>query len=180
MNTNEEDKMLSMLPTNAKENPFAVPGDYFDSLQETINAGVFIQNLKERVSTGGFTVPENYFDSLTETLNHRISGTISGAEVSEKSDNIRQFQPSFVKYAAAACFALGASAVIFFYTSTGTSTVKFDGVSEEEIANYLKVDAEADDADLLIENINMDKSFTSFHEEISDRELEQYINSTSL
>ncbi len=174
INTYEDDDSLSFLPKNGKENPFTIPDDYFNSLTASIEAGVFADGLREKISADGFGVPLNYFDSLSERINYRLPGRTSG-----KTVNIRWITTRWPRYAAAACFAVVASTIIFL-NQKPLETVNLNSIPDEEIVNYLKVNTEADDSEMLIDNINMDKSFTNFDKGFSDQELEQYINSTTL
>lgn len=55
-----------------KSNPFTVPSDYFEGLEERINQSVFMSSLQKSEQTG-FTVPANYFDELESQINSRIT-----------------------------------------------------------------------------------------------------------
>lgn len=52
-------------------NPFTVPNQYFDELEERINQSVFISKL-EKTENAGFNVPSNYFETLENQINSRI------------------------------------------------------------------------------------------------------------
>jgi hypothetical protein len=70
---NELRKMAPRLSELKRENPFAVPDDYFDSLSRSIQQQ--IQSLPDFEKTAAkehFKVPEGYFDSLPTTIQQRI------------------------------------------------------------------------------------------------------------
>lgn len=55
-----------------KSNPFTVPNQYFEELEERINQSVFINTL-EKTESAGFSVPSNYFETLESQINSRIT-----------------------------------------------------------------------------------------------------------
>ena len=54
-------------------NPFTVPEDYFDKLDQQIMSFIKLDELKTGSPSQGFTVPENYFDELSGNINSRIA-----------------------------------------------------------------------------------------------------------
>ena len=65
---NEAPKLAKLDRTN----PFTVPSDYFEELQERINQSVFISSLQKSEGSG-FTVPTNYFDELQSQITSKIT-----------------------------------------------------------------------------------------------------------
>lgn len=55
-----------------KSNPFTVPSNYFEGLEERINQSVFMSSL-QKSEHSGFNVPENYFDGLGGQINAKIT-----------------------------------------------------------------------------------------------------------
>jgi len=55
-----------------KANPFTVPSNYFEELNERIHQSLFIDALKKSKQTG-FSAPENYFENLESQITTRIS-----------------------------------------------------------------------------------------------------------
>ncbi|WAC40777.1 hypothetical protein [Pedobacter sp. SL55] len=55
-----------------KSNPFTVPSNYFEGLEERINQSVFISALQKN-EDAGFVVPANYFETLENQITSRIS-----------------------------------------------------------------------------------------------------------
>lgn len=51
-------------------NPFAVPENYFDDLQQRTMSAIFLEGLNKEA---GFTVPENYFEEQQSNLQSRIN-----------------------------------------------------------------------------------------------------------
>jgi hypothetical protein len=55
-----------------KSNPFKVPSNYFDELEERVHAAIFIEELAKQKSSG-FKVPASYFDNLTFDINRQVN-----------------------------------------------------------------------------------------------------------
>jgi len=113
-----------------KSNPFTVPSNYFEELNERINQSVFISSL-ERNEQGGFHIPENYFESLENQITSRIAleqfkdGNQEGfavpngyfeklqqniaAQTTEKKKTVRLWNQPLFKYAVAACLVIAST-----------------------------------------------------------------------
>lgn len=55
-----------------RTNPFTVPSNYFEGLEERINQSVFMSSL-QKSEHSGFNVPENYFYELEGPINSKIT-----------------------------------------------------------------------------------------------------------
>jgi len=53
---------------HSKQQPFGVPSDYFESFQDTLDARLAEQRLREHVKGHGFKMPEGYLDTLEVTI----------------------------------------------------------------------------------------------------------------
>ncbi|WP_423147301.1 hypothetical protein [Rubrolithibacter danxiaensis] len=158
-----------------KENPFTVPENYFKTLTESIEASLAAERLKEIAGNDGFTVPENYFDLLNEKILNKVKVN------AEPAITVKLFRTNWIKYAAAACVTFVAA--ITFYLSNHTKDpieAGLNQVQDQDIVNYLKVNSDPGDTRFIIENINLDNTFTDIRKEISEEDLEEYINTTNL
>jgi hypothetical protein len=176
---NKEREMDSaFLNDHLKSNPFKVDENYFNQLQEGILAQIklpkatdvgfttpeaYQENLTQRLlsevkllalkqeSKNLFKVPENYFDLLEEkTISQSVSKKVS------------IFTLSMVKYASAAVVLLALSFGIYLnYQNTQTVDHKLSTIPDEEIVNYLKFHSDANDVNLIIENLDDVSTFES-------------------
>lgn len=64
---------LASLP---KLNPFCIPEQYFETLSSSINNLLFIDTLKEKVTSPGFSTPENYFVLLHKKITLQTTSII--------------------------------------------------------------------------------------------------------
>ncbi len=55
------------------KNPFTLPDDYFEGLNERITSVIKLDALKSIILTDGFIVPENYFEELSSNIQSRIT-----------------------------------------------------------------------------------------------------------
>lgn len=113
-----------------KSNPFTVPSNYFEGLEERINQSVFISALQKN-EAAGFTVPANYFDTLEQQIKSRVSleqfknnsqesfavpsgyfeklqANITAQTIGKKKTTKLWHQPLF-KYAVAACLVIAST-----------------------------------------------------------------------
>lgn len=113
-----------------KSNPFTVPSNYFEELNERINQSVFISSL-EKKEHNGFNTPTSYFETLENQIKSRISleqfkdGDQEGfavpsgyfeklqqnitAQTTEKKKSIKLWHQPLFKYAAAACLVIAST-----------------------------------------------------------------------
>ncbi|WP_343533051.1 hypothetical protein [Pedobacter sp.] len=109
-----------------KSNPFTVPTNYFEELEERINQSVFMSSL-EKSASNGFTTPPEYFETLSNQIisQAKLSTMVSEPQgfsipdgyfeqlqqnIAAKTTNTKKtvklwHQPLF-KYAVAACLVI--------------------------------------------------------------------------
>jgi hypothetical protein len=71
-NLNESAPTLAAIP---KVNPYAVPMNYFDHLEEVISKNVLATSLEAIPKENPFEVPANYFEALPLMIEKRIAAT---------------------------------------------------------------------------------------------------------
>jgi len=182
-----------------KRNPFAVPDNYFESVEETVLSAVFLDGLKQKTNDNGFEVPQNYFEDLTErietnirlselpvtenafavpenyfdTLQSRITDRIVGEEPKKVARIIPLWRRNIVKYASAACFVLIASFGAYFYQNS--TSIPVSQTRSAELANeQMLYDI---DENTIIEHLEAQNTSSSNTKTISasDTEMENYI-----
>ncbi|MGK6351520.1 hypothetical protein [Parapedobacter sp. DT-150] len=178
---------------------WVVPSGYFDQLTDRITAQIAEQKLRDAVSEPGFTTPEGYFGQLEEqlllgaTLRRQAEETgftvpaayFDGLQstlaerTADQATPIRSIrQPKWVAYAAAACIALAASAVLFFNSANDTAnSSQLGSVPDQEILNYLELYGTANDMIYITEHLD-DFDEGSIGEGLSEDDIEAYLNHT--
>jgi len=207
MKTENSDKeWLEEAPTLAKisrENPFSVPSAYFDSLKETLNtlaklesarfeneeefklpenyfnqlAGMIedriaIHTIQNLAPSEGFKVPDAYFTSLAERINLKI-------EEKKAPAKLKNMFPSWIRYSAAASLVFVIGISLYFNSSSYVFNQQLSKVPDQEIINYLQFHSTVNDNQYLIENITED-GLQQVSNDVSEEDIEQYINSTTL
>ncbi len=207
MKTENSDKdWLKEAPTLAKisrANPFAVPSAYFESLNENLNTLAKIESVRfenedefnlpenyfnrlvERIEDRltletiqnlapdeGFKAPDTYFNNLTDRINARINEKI----VPAKQKNLF---PSWIRYSVAASilFVIGVS--IYLNSSGYVFNQQLSKVPDQDIINYLQLHSTVNDNQYLIDHISED-GLQQVSTDVSEEDIEQYINSTTL
>jgi len=207
MKTENSDKdWLKEAPTLAKisrANPFVVPSDYFESLNESLNtmtkleslrfedddefnlpenyfnhlAGriedrLAIQTIQDLAPGLGFKLPDSYFTSLTERINLRIDEKIAPARQ-------KNLFPSWIRYSAAVSIVFVIGISIYFNSSIYVFNQQLSKVPDQDIINYLQVHSTVSDNQYIIENSSED-GLLQVSTDVSEEDIEQYINSTTL
>ncbi|HQT22400.1 MAG: hypothetical protein B7X86_08425 [Sphingobacteriales bacterium 17-39-43] len=207
MKTENSDKdWLKEAPTLAKisrENPFAVPSAYFESLNENLNtlaklesvrfenedefslpenyfnqlAGriedqIAIEAIQNLAPADGFKVPDAYFNSLAERINSRIDEKQAPAK-------LKNMFPSWIRYSAAASVVFVIGIFFYFNSSSYIFNKQLSKVPDQDIINYLQFHSTVNDNQYLIENITED-GLQQVSADVSEEDIEQYINSTTL
>jgi hypothetical protein len=125
-----------------------VPQDYFNNLEQQINARILIE---ETVSEESFSVPADYFDKLNKAiLNKTVNQNIV---VKRKGIVRRMYATNTFKYAAAACFAvfLGTGLLLSRLSTPANDHnnsflhKQLSTVSTSDIQSYLQNDVDAND-----------------------------------
>lgn len=151
---------------------FAVPEGYFDTLEDQIMSSIRVGKLMESTKEGGFNVPDAYFDSLHESIKQK-----AGMIQKPHEAKVRTLVPSWLKYAAAACIMISASTGLYFLQKPDSIDKKLAYIPEEAIVDYLLVNSDSGDMPIIIDNIN-NTTDLSAEIEISDQEIEQYLETT--
>ncbi len=207
MKTENSDKdWLKEAPTLAKisrENPFAVPSSYFESLNENLNTLAklesvrfenedefslpenYFNQLTERIEdriaievihnlapAEGFKVPDSYFTSLTERINSRI-------EEKKALAKVKEMFPPWMRYSAAASVVFVIGIFFYFNSSSYVFNQQLSKVPDQDIINYLQFHTTVNDNQYLIEHITED-GLQQVSTEVSEEDIERYINSTTL
>jgi len=207
MKTENSDKdWLKEAPTLAKisrENPFTVPSAYFESLNENLNTLAKLENVRfenedefdlpenyfnqltERIEdriaievihnlapAEGFKVPDSYFTSLTERINSRI-------EEKKALAKVKEMFPPWMRYSAAASVVFVIGIFFYFNSSSYVFNQQLSKVPDQDIINYLQFHTTVNDNQYLIEHITED-GLQQVSTEVSEEDIEQYINSTTL
>ncbi|KHJ38500.1 hypothetical protein PBAC_12950 [Pedobacter glucosidilyticus] len=182
----ERDMDSAFLNDDLKRNPFAVDENYFNQLQE----GILAQIKLPQTSETGFTMPDYYQENLTQKLLSEVKLAALKQESSDlftvpsyyfealdekiisktTSKKARIFTLSIVRYAPAAVLLLALSFGIYLnYQNTQTVDHKLSTIPDEEIVNYLKFHSDANDVNLIIENLDDVSTFESdISQEISN------------
>jgi hypothetical protein len=207
MKTENSDKdWLKEAPTLAKisrENPFSVPSAYFESLNENLNilaklesvrfenedeynlpenyfnqlAGriedrITIDTIQNLAPADGFKVPDSYFSSLTERINSRI-------EEKKAPAKLKNMFPSWIRYSAAASVVFVIGIFFYFNSSSYVFNQQLSKVPDQDIINYLQFHTTVNDNQYLIEHVTED-GLQQVSTDVSEEDIEQYINSTTL
>ncbi len=121
---------------------------FFDEQQSIIAARIKISEFAEKGS--GFTVPANYFNELTDRI-HQKTGI---KEVSQPAKVRNLFTRAAWKYATAACIAVAVATGVFIrqYQSAHNVQKQLSNLSDADIENYLKINADTYDNHIILEN----------------------------
>lgn len=202
-NENRENEIR--LPFNLQENPFSVPSDYFQSLEQSILfnkkvndlskdvfstpqdyqsqltndilARVNEEKLREKVSADGFSIPtSDYFSNAKEEILRRTSPE-------PKVIPLRKSKAVWMSYAAAACLAIGV-ALFALLPQTDSSnsaaiannTVNIDVLPTESIIDYLSFYSET--GDLMVLSDHLSENSINFSDSFSSDEIESYLENS--
>ena len=198
IDNNDWKKDAPRLAAMAKSNPFAVPNNYFESVDEAILSTIFLDGLKQNTNNNSFEIPQNYFEDLTkriettirmselpvkensfavpenyfDTLQNKIASRIAAEEPKKTAKIVPLWRRSTVKYASAACFILMASFGAYFYQNS-TPTIPSAQTQPAELANeQMLYDI---DESTIIEHLEVQNTITSKTNSASDTEMENYI-----
>ncbi|MEO8794531.1 MAG: hypothetical protein ABI390_03635 [Daejeonella sp.] len=152
---------------------FQIPENYFENLSARINSSISVDALKLNNDRDGFSVPENYFAQLNSKINSRISAEV----VSEKS-KIRTLIPNWTKYAAAACITLVVASVGFYNMKQNPLDKQLGQIPDQVIINYLETHSDVGDTPAILENLGQNVNLADMNTEISQEDLQYYIDST--
>ncbi|WP_026903970.1 hypothetical protein [Pedobacter glucosidilyticus] len=168
----------TFLNDDLKRNPFTVDKNYFNQLQE----GILAQIKLSAINKADFSIPETYQENLTQKLLSEVK--LAGLK-QESSDlfkvpthyfevleeqiisrsvdkKTKIFKLNIIKYASAAVVLLAISFGIYLnYPDNQTVDHQLSTIPDEEIINYLKFHSDANDVNLMIENLDDVATFES-------------------
>ncbi|MGB4774473.1 MAG: hypothetical protein WBP45_04835 [Daejeonella sp.] len=192
------------LATMSKKNPFNIPVNYFENLTNNINAKITVENfrftdleefdipegyfeqlpaqietqitldkIKSISANHGFTLPEKYFENLEQRI---ISQTIANNNSIKPKQ--QRLISSWINYAAAACIILAVGISILWNNQNKSIDQQMAAIPDQEIIDYLQSETDIADTPAIIENLGNSTNAIELNENISAKELEQYINTT--
>ncbi len=202
----ESDNSTPLLNLILKTHVFNVPDTYFENSYNQILNNVFIDSLKEKNEESGLIIPENYFNNLKKDIENGVFSiksketfknesfktpenyfTNAAIKILNKSEEDQQITPfkiikfNVIRYAAAACVLLICSLGVYFeYQKKQNISYQLSKIPEAEIVNYLLQNADANDMPLIIENLDNSSVFPVKNEKLTDKEIEEYLENTSL
>ncbi|MEO5912358.1 MAG: hypothetical protein ABIP95_15835 [Pelobium sp.] len=204
MNKEEEymdwEKDAPFLASLKKEQPFKIPGHYFEDLTPQIISEVKLESLKQNL----FTTPENYFSDLKSQLFSQIileeikedvikenagfsvpsnyfneSSSIIQQSVTGQNNKKRILKLSIIRYAAAACILLTTSFGIYFnIQQTSSVSSQLSEISNDELENYLQQHTDATDLSIIIDNLEDKSIFDIDKSQLSSSELNDLLELT--
>lgn len=155
------------------EDEFTVPEGYFDTLRSQIESRIAEETVRELAPADGFTVPNGYFSSLQERI---LAKTISVEHPPETI--IKPIRSNWIRYAAAACVTLILGSVLIFNSQDTSFESQLSSISDQEIVNYLQIHSDLSDTPMIVESLTQTVSLNDRVGELSEDELEEYINTT--
>ncbi|MEO8884419.1 MAG: hypothetical protein ABI367_00035 [Mucilaginibacter sp.] len=144
---------INIEQTLNQQTGFTVPDNYFEQLNAQIHSRVVVEEVLV-TTPQALTVPEGYFDQLNKNI---LNQTVN-LDMVKRKGIIRQLYnaPAF-KYATAACFVAIVGAGLFFRPTSDITAHKssylhkqLSGVSDQEMESYLKLYADGNEAQHII------------------------------
>ncbi|MCA5005975.1 hypothetical protein [Sphingobacterium bovistauri] len=164
-----------------KENGFAIPENYFEESNNSIEANVLAYKWKSEISNEDFYVPVGYFNELTDGILAKTS------DLTKQEGTIITLPKriNWKKYSAAAAIVLTVGIGSYFgfkYNNLTSNTlvatdVNLQNVSDEEIISYLAQVSDGADLIHLAEYASdTTEETTQLDSEIDSEEIEEYLN----
>ncbi|WP_069660900.1 hypothetical protein [Arcticibacter eurypsychrophilus] len=205
-NTNGDwEKQAPELAATGRRNPYTVPTDYFNEMQQQLSSRIKLELLYGTDSAEIFEVPDQYFEELEgniltsikadqfkdstkedgftvpegyfNSLQASIQQKISN-QTSIKEVKIRRLVPSWLSYAAAACLIISISTGLYFYQKqTSSIETKLAYMPDDAIIDYLLINSDSGDLPVIIDNSNSTSAVNS-ELGIPDAEIEEYLETT--
>jgi hypothetical protein len=194
-----EAPFLAKLP---RTNPFTTPPGYFEGLQENINASVYFESLKQHSADMDMPVPEGYFEQFQETiyariaeeelksqvqedgfavpegyfenLNSQILSQISEIPKKEKKGKIiKLWHSNAIKYSTAACIVI--ISAVGLYMNQQQSDMNVPRTVQVSKASSQEQTLFDIDEQVIIDQMETDKSQQAANTTATDSEMEDYI-----
>ena len=155
------------------EDEFTVPAGYFESLSKQIEAGIAEQTIRSLAPADGFTVPKNYFNSLSGKIMAKTQSVEKPLEI-----RVKPIRSMWLRYAAAATITLVLGSLLIFNSQKSNFDSQLGSIPDQEIINYLQIHTDISDTPLILESLSQNVNLTNIGNEITDAEIEDYINTT--
>ena len=154
------------------EEEFKLPENYFNQLAGRIEDRLAINTIQNLAPSEGFKVTDAYFTSLAERINFKI-------EEKKATATLKNMFPSWIRYSAAASIVFVIGISLYFNSSSYTFNQQLSKVPDQDIINYLQFHSTVNDTQYLIDNITED-GLQQVSNDVSEEDIEQYINNTTL
>lgn len=165
---NSQIKVLSL--DDAKD-IYSVPNDYFSTLSENINSRIKLEDQKETLVP--FSVPDKYFENLQKNVQAKINSSTEQAT----KPFVKRIINNWITYAAAACITAVIGLSIYTANSSDSISKQMAALPSDAIADYLKLHSDAADGFMIISNLNTKTDVSAIETDLSDAEIEHYLES---
>jgi len=152
-----------------KQQPFGAPTGYFESFQDTLDARMAEERLREHVKGHGFSVPQGYFDDFKVTVQNDILKS-NGKVISLFSK-----QTLITVAAIAACIVLVLS---IFKNDSKQQDFAIEDIPINTLESYLESDAISftnEELTAYLDDEFLNFSTDSLESEITNEALENYV-----
>jgi hypothetical protein len=152
-----------------KQQPFGVPANYFESFQDTLDARLAEERLRDYVKGHGFKAPEGYLDNFTVKVKTQTD------DGNTKVISLFNSQSIAVVAAIAACIVL---VFTVFNNDSKQDQFAIEDIPTNTLENYLQSDAiqfTNDELTAYLSEEAFSLSQTTIEEEIANEALEDYI-----
>lgn len=198
----EWEKEAPTLAAMGRENPFALPSDYFESLSNNLTSIALIESARFE-NEEEFSIPKGYFEQLEKQIKAKLAieninelDPYSGFSIpndyfSNLSQTIEQkigqqavvrkksIFKSWISYSAAACITMVIGSVVYLNMKSDNISSDLSNIPDQEIINYLQIHSTVNDNQYIIENLS-DEGLQQVSNDVSSQEIEQYIKNNSL
>lgn len=128
-----------------KDTGFTTPSNYFEGLNQSIQAKLSMERLKVSVQEDGFTVPTGYFEQLQSGI---LAKTTDIVQSRPEPKLVKLWHSKLLKYASAACFVIVAGIGTLYYNQQTEHTSV--AMTEEMATEQMLYDI---DEEVIIEHI---------------------------
>jgi hypothetical protein len=157
------------------QDEFAVPTGYFESLSSEIESRITEEAIRSLAAGDGFTVPADYFSELKERIMAKAKTETSLKAVDTV---VKPLRSNWVKYAAAASVTVVLGTVLLLNSQNNSIDSQLGRIPDQEIINYLQAHSDMGDTPIIMENLSQNVNLSDIDMDISESELEEYINTT--
>jgi hypothetical protein len=165
--------LVSIEDPGSFQQVFDIPSNYFEQLPAEIETRILLDKLKSMVPEDGFTVPAKYFENLEKDIISQTSYKESSIRSRETGAKL-----SRISYAAAACVTLALGSILLLNLQSNSIDAQMKKIPDQEIINYLQLNTDVGDTPAIIENLGPANNPSEVSEDVSEAELEHYINTT--